>query len=372
MLHSPQSLRALIGVHHEHAQRKGIRKMKALVFDGPWKMEVRERDARSPGPGEVQVRIEATGICGSDIHGYTGTTGRRHEGQVMGHETVGRISALGSGVKGMSEGDLVTINPVMSCGVCSNCVDGSEQSCSVLRVFGVVPDLDAAFAEFATIPQQNIVLLPHLKKSHLGALIEPLAVGFHAARISNIDAGSDVLIIGGGPIGQAAALAARRLGAGRVIVSELSQKRIDLLTSLGMTCVHPANVEIELADLSATPSVVIDAVGNSETMAIGLTLSSTRSRIVLVGMAEPSLTIPAYRVSVDERIIMGSFCYSYRDFRETADWVSSHEEEVAPLIDRTIPLDQGPQIFDDLGHQTIDAHKILLTPRKQRQLKGNS
>jgi len=336
--------------------------MKALVFDGPWEMEVRDRNARTPDSGEVQVRIEATGICGSDIHGYTGTTGRRHKGQVMGHETVGRISALGSGVKGMSEGDLVTINPVMSCGVCSNCRQGSEQSCSVLRVIGVVPDLDAAFAEFITVPQQNIVHLPHLQKSYLGALIEPLAVGFHAARIANIDAGSDVLIIGGGPIGQAAALAARRLGAGRVIVSELSQKRIELLSSLGMTCVHPANVEVELADLSATPSVVIDAVGNSETMAIGLTLSSTRARVVLVGMAEPSLTIPAYRVSVDERIIMGSFCYSYSDFRETADWVSSHEEEVSPLIDCTIPLEQGPQIFSDLGHQAIDAHKILLLP----------
>jgi len=336
--------------------------MKALVFGGPWQMEVQDRAPRPPGPGEVQVRIEATGICGSDIHGYTGTTGRRHEGQVMGHETVGRISALGNAVQGLSEGDLVTINPVMSCGTCENCLAGAEQSCAVLRVFGVVPDHDAAFAEYATVPHQNIVRLPTLTQSQLGALIEPLAVGFHAARIANIDADGDVLVIGGGPIGQAAALAARRLGAGRVIVSELSQTRVDLLASLGMICANPTELEGKLAELGSRPAVVIDAVGNSETMAVGLTLSSTRARVVLVGMAEPSLTIPAYRVSVDERSIIGSFCYSFSDFRETADWVSSHEDEVAPLIERALPMDQGPEIFEQLGKHALDGHKILLLP----------
>lgn len=336
--------------------------MKALVFGGPWKMEVQERSPVPPGRGEVQVRVEATGICGSDIHGFTGTTGRRHEGQVMGHETVGRISAIGADVSGLGEGDLVTINPVMSCGTCENCRAGAEQSCAVLRVFGVVPDHDAAFAEYVTVPEGNIVRLPTLKNSHLGALIEPLAVGFHAARIANIPAGSDVLVIGGGPIGQAAALAARRLGAGRVIVSELSQSRIELLSSLGMTCAEPASLEAQLSELGSRPAVVIDAVGNTETLTAGLTFSSTRARVVLVGMAEPALTIPAYRVSVDERSIIGSFCYSYADFRETAEWVSSHEEQVSPLIERALPMDQGPEIFGQLGRHEIDVHKILLLP----------
>lgn len=336
--------------------------MKALVFGGPWHMEIQDRAPRSPGPGEVQVRIEATGICGSDIHGYTGTTGRRHEGQVMGHETVGRISALGNSVTGLSEGDLVTINPVMSCGTCENCLAGAEQSCAVLRVFGVVPDHDAAFAEYATVPRQNIVRLPNLSKSQLGALIEPLAVGFHAARIADIDDDGDVLVIGGGPIGQAAALAARRLGAGRVIVSEPSQSRADLLASLDMICANPSELEGKLNELDSRPSVVIDAVGNSETVATGLNLSSTRARLVLVGMAEPSLTIPAYRVSVDERSIMGSFCYSYSDFRETAEWVSSHEDEVSSLVEVALPMDRGPEIFEQLGKHTLDAHKILLLP----------
>ena len=229
-------------------------------------------------------------------------------------------------------------------------------------MFGVVPDHDAAFAEFSTVPQENIVVLPSLQQSLLGALIEPLAVGFHSARIAQIAADSDVLIIGGGPIGQAAALAARRLGAGRVIVSEPSPSRRSLLTSLGMMCLSPAELEDRLQDLGARPSVVIDAVGSSETLITSLSVSSRRAQVVLVGMADPSLTIPAYRVSVDERSILGSFCYSYQDFRETAEWVSSHEDQVAPLIEKAAPLEEGPGIFDQLGRHAIDAHKILLMP----------
>jgi threonine dehydrogenase-like Zn-dependent dehydrogenase len=280
----------------------------------------------------------------------------------MGHETVGHISSLGAGVLGLTEGDLVTINPVMACGACENCHAGAEQSCAQLRVFGVVPDHDAAFAEFATVPSQNIVPLPALKQPLLGALIEPLAVGYHAARIAGIASDSVVLVIGGGPIGQAAALAARRLGAGQVLVSEISPTRTELLDSLGFTCVHPDALSAHLENGGSKPTVVIDAVGSSETFGTALTQSTTRARVVLVGMAEPMLTIPAYRVSVDERTIIGSFCYSYADFRETAEWVADHPDLVSPLIDQAVPLSEGPRIFEQLGHHALEAHKILLVP----------
>ena len=335
--------------------------MKALVFGGPWEMAVEERPAKDPGPGEVQVRIAATGICGSDIHGYTGTTGRRHAGQVMGHETVGHVSALGSGVVGLTEGELVTINPVMACGTCDNCRAGAEQACAQLRVFGVVPDHDAAFAEFATVPSANVIRLPELQQPWLGALVEPLAVGYHAARIGGVGPNERVLVIGGGPIGQAAALAARRLGAHQVEVSEISPARSELLGSLGFTCLHPEQLADRQVD-SSSPTVVIDAVGNSQTMETALSKSSRRARVVLVGMADPTLTIPAYRVSVDERTVIGSFCYSFADFRETAQWVEDNVDLVAPLVDHAKPLEDGPEIFKQLGEHALEAHKILLIP----------
>lgn len=335
--------------------------MKALVFGGPWAMEIQDRPERDPGPGEVQVRIAATGICGSDIHGYTGHTGRRHPGQVMGHETVGHVSRVGRGVAGVSEGDLVTINPVMSCGTCESCKAGAEQSCVALRVFGVVPDHDAAFAEYATVPSTNIIRLPKLDQPILGALVEPLAVGFHAARIGGVRSAERVLVIGGGPIGQAAALAARRLGADEVSVSEVSPARSNLLARLGFDCLHPDDL-VKEPDSAGNPTIVIDAVGNSETLTAALTVSAKRARVVLVGMADPTLSIPAYRLSVDERTIIGSFCYSFADFRDTAEWVESNGDVVAPLIDHSVPLDQGPEVFRKLGEHSLEAHKILLVP----------
>jgi len=336
--------------------------MRALVFGGPWKMDIEDRQVKIPNKGEVQIRIEATGICGSDIHGYTGHTGRRHEGQVMGHETVGRISAIGNGVTGLREDDLVTINPVMACGVCENCIHGAEQSCASLRVLGVVPEHDAAFAEYVTVPSINVIPLPSLQKSWLGALVEPLAVGYHAARRADIARDEDVVVLGGGPIGQACAIAARRLGAGHIVVSEIVQSRIHLLTQLGFTCVHPNALSATFEASMSKPSVVIDAVGSSESLTTALNISSTRARVTLVGMADPSISIPAYRLSVDERTVVGSFCYSNSDFRDTADWVASHEDQVSPLVDRAVPLSDGPEIFRQLGDHSIDAHKILLLP----------
>ena len=186
--------------------------MKALVLRGPYDIAVEERPEPQPGPGEVVVEVIATGICGSDFHGYSGENGRRHPGQVMGHETVGRIDELGSGVTDLAPGQLVTINPVMACGVCAACRDGQQQWCSRRVVLGVAPEIPAAFADRVAVPAENIVLLPESMPAELGALVEPLAVGYHAVRRGAATADDRVLVIGGGPIGQACLLAARRLG----------------------------------------------------------------------------------------------------------------------------------------------------------------
>jgi len=121
--------------------------MKALVYHGPWDLTVESVPDVRPGPGEVLVRVVATGICGSDIHGFTGENGRRRPGQVMGHETVGRVEALGPGVppdSGLAPGTPVTVNPLMTCKKCTACTRGREQSCSQRRIIGVTPDIVSA------------------------------------------------------------------------------------------------------------------------------------------------------------------------------------------------------------------------------------
>jgi threonine dehydrogenase-like Zn-dependent dehydrogenase len=186
---------------------------------------VEERPDPQAGPGGVVVEVIATGICGSDFHGYSGKTGRRHPGQVMGHETVGRVRELGTDVEGFAVGQLVTVDPVMSCSPCPACLSGQEHWCSQRVVLGVTPEIPAAFAERVAVPASNIVPLPEHMPEELGALVEPMAVGYHAVRRGQPSPDDRVLVIGGGPIGQACLLAARRLGVQFVALSDIGFHR---------------------------------------------------------------------------------------------------------------------------------------------------
>ncbi|WP_166356168.1 zinc-dependent alcohol dehydrogenase [Phytoactinopolyspora limicola] len=147
--------------------------MRALVFNGAWDLAVTEIPEPAPGEGEVLIRVIATGICGSDIHGYTGKNGRRFPGQIMGHETVGRIETLGPGVptsSGLHPGTLVTVNPVIGCSTCPACTGGQEQRCADRQVIGVTPEIQSAFADLFTAPATNVVALPDSIRAEIGAL----------------------------------------------------------------------------------------------------------------------------------------------------------------------------------------------------------
>ncbi|MDQ0727606.1 threonine dehydrogenase-like Zn-dependent dehydrogenase [Microbacterium sp. W4I20] len=337
--------------------------VKALVYHGPNRLTVENRPDPVAGPGEVLVEVIATGICGSDLHGYTGENGRRMPGQIMGHETVGRIAALGADAdEHLALGDLVTIDPVLSCGECAVCLDPGEQLCPRRRVIGVDPLIIAAFAEQIAVPARNVVVLPPDMPADLGALVEPLAVGFRAATRGGVGPASAVLVIGGGPIGQAAALAARRLGA-RVVVSEISAARATLVTQLGFPVLNPADVDLASAvdaELGRRPDVVIDAVALSSTLAQALQVSAEGARIVLLGMGSPQLDLDAYRVSTEERTVIGSFCYTAAQFRSTAEWVAAHAADLEPLIDDSVLLADAPRAFADLADGTSKASKILV------------
>ncbi|WP_026932564.1 zinc-dependent alcohol dehydrogenase [Glycomyces tenuis] len=338
--------------------------MRALVFHGPDDLRVEEAPDPVPAAGEVLLEIVATGICGSDLHGYTGENGRRHPGQIMGHETVGRIAALGEAVgEDLTVGAPATVNPVIGCGACPQCGAGSEQHCARRRVIGVDPALSSAFAEYMTVPARNVVPLPPEVPIEYGALVEPLAVGYHAAVRGRTAPEDRVLVVGGGPIGQACALAARRLGAARVAVSELSAGRRDLVTALGFAAVDPSRGDLaELVGeaLGGPATVVIDAVGSSGSLAGAFAASERAARVVLVGMGAPDVSLSAYAISTDERSVIGSFCYPSEEFRRTAEWVATLPAGLEHLIDDRVAFDAGPKAFAELAAGGLDASKILV------------
>ena len=333
--------------------------MRALVFHGPWTMSVEERPDPEPASGEVVIQILATGICGSDLHGFTGENGRRHPGQVMGHETVGRVLAAETPAL---VGQLVTVNPVLGCGGCAACQAGSTQRCGRRRVIGVTPGISSAFAERMVVPVANVVPLPEMA-AHLGTLVEPLAVGYHATVRAEVGPDDRVLVIGGGPIGQACALAARRRGATGIVVSEYGASRRSALERLGFGVVDPGSADIETAvreQLGEPASVVLDAVGASGSLADAFAASDLGARVVLIGMQSPQINLAAYDISTEERTLIGSFSYSPQEFRDTALWMAANLDPLAPLVDATVELDEAPEAFRRLASGEWSASKVLV------------
>lgn len=342
--------------------------MRALVYHGPWQIAVEEVDDPEPGPGEALLEVRAAGICGSDLHGFTGHTGRRSPGQIMGHEVVGRIRGLGPaiGETELRPGLLAAVNPVIGCGRCASCNAGTPQQCPDRRVIGVTPDLRSAFAELMVAPASNVIVLGDDTPEEHGALVEPLAVGYHAARRGGCTCADRVLIVGGGPIGQACLLAARRCGARSIVVSEPNAARRELLQRLGATVIDPSAdgiVERSRALLEGPATLVLDAVGSSSTLADALRASGLGGRVVLVGMNEPSVTLAAFAVSTEERTVIGSFCYSPTDFADTAAWVSTNPPELAELIEGRVDMYGAVSMFTELAAGRACESKVLLHPQ---------
>jgi threonine dehydrogenase-like Zn-dependent dehydrogenase len=341
--------------------------MRTLVLKDWRRLDIEEAPDPDLRQEEVLVRTIATGICGSDVHGYTGENGRRILGQVMGHETVGRVEALGpeaTAVSSLNVGDLVTVNPVIGCGQCEMCQQGNPQACSTKTVVGVTPSYTSAFAELIAAPAPNVIPIPKGTPVEYGALVEPLAVGYHAARRGGIKHGDLVLVVGGGPIGQACVLAAQRLGANSVVVSEPSKHRRTLCSKLGAEVVDPMSVDdvsaAVLGQLGGRPTAVLDAVGTVSSLSTAFDCAPLMSTIVLVGMGQQVLELPAFELSTKERAIVGSFCYTPVEFAETASWVGNCPPDLSLLIQDRVPLARADQAFADLAQGRGELSKILV------------
>jgi threonine dehydrogenase-like Zn-dependent dehydrogenase len=339
--------------------------MKALILKDFGSMEVVDRPDPIPGEGELRIKLIATGICGSDIHGFTGETGRRVPGQVMGHESVGYIDSLGAGLEksGFEVGQLATFNPVVIPTSDLLKFAGREQHSPNKYVIGVEPTISAGFAQLIVVPSHNVVVLPSSIPITYGALIEPLAVAVHAVRRAHIDSSQSVLVLGGGPIGQAIVVALKMIGVKNIVVSEIDSSRRELLGALGANVIDPNSDNfIQLLDpiFSDLADATIDAVGNSETMSTALMVTKIGGTICLVGMASKRLDLNAFEVSVGERTIVGSFTYSAQDFQDAAKYIADAPDVVSLLISREVSLDEANRAFLDLSQHDGTPGKVLV------------
>jgi 2-desacetyl-2-hydroxyethyl bacteriochlorophyllide A dehydrogenase len=326
--------------------------MQVLVYDGPHAFHIEERPLPDPSEGEVRIRTAYVGICGSDLHGYTGESGRRHSGMVMGHEASGYIDAVGPGVDGLASGDAVTFNPSLPCdGSCGHRVDNH---CVRLRVIGVTPDIQGAFAEWIVVPASRVVPLGGLDLFS-GAAVEPMAVALQATMRAGIRDSDAVLVIGGGMIGQCIARTARLAGATSVTVSEGLVERSRLAEAAGFDTVAPDEVK----DLDPV-DIAFDAVGISATAAAALRSVVKGGTVCCVGLGLPEISIPLFDLVVPERTMIGSFTYTDSVFIETVRHLHSGELDVSTLIGATVPIEGVASAFEELATGARADVKIMM------------
>lgn len=332
--------------------------IRVLVYEGPHQFRIDARARPEPGPGQVLLRMAYVGICGSDLHGYTGESGRRVPGMVMGHEASGWVEEIGEAVEGLRVGEPVTFNPSLPCdGSCGHTV---ENQCSQLRVIGVTPDIQGAFADAIVVDSTRVVPLGDLDLLS-GAMAEPMAVALHAVDRCQVGSGTSALVIGGGMIGQCIARAARSAGAARIIVSEAMPERRHIAADAGFEVIEPGEVG------SLPPmDVTIDAVGVTATASAAIKAARRGGTVGFVGLGVPEVTIPLFDVVVAERKIVGCFCYPDSVFASAVEGLAEGKLDVASLLGTVEDFEAAHDAFESLATQERKDVKIVVATRQQR------
>src|SRR2546423_3787832 len=281
----------------------GARRMKVLLLSEYKHLEIADRPEPTWGPGEVLVRVAACGICGSDVRGYDGSSGRRIPPIVMGHEAAGRVSKIGAGVTGFREGDRVTFDSTIYCGACGPCRGGEVNLCDNRQVLGVSCSdyrRAGAFAEYVVVPSRIVYRLPDNLSFAEAAMLEAVAVAVHAVSLTQISPSSTALVLGAGMIGLLVVQALRVAGCSGVLVADIDGSRLKLARDVGATAVLSAEAGFvaQVMQLSgrAGVDVAVEAVGRNET--VGAAIESVRKggTVVLVGNISPEITLPLQKV----------------------------------------------------------------------------
>jgi L-iditol 2-dehydrogenase len=346
--------------------------MKALVLSKYRSLEMAEVATPSAGPGEVLIHVGACGICGSDVHGYDGSSGRRIPPIVMGHEAAGRIAAVGAGVTGLAEGDRVTFDSTIYCGACGYCNRGEVNLCDHRQVLGVsCGDYSraGAFAEFVAVPARVIYKLPDRISFAEAAMLEAVAVAIHAVSLARggaeIAPESTALVVGAGTIGVLILQALRAAGCQRVFVSDVDSTRLKLAKELGATEVLLADGDATFEILQRTGGIGVDfameAVGRNETVNAAIASVRKGGTVVLVGNISPEVTLPLQKV-VTRQIRLQGACASAGEYPEAIALMASGTIQVKPLITAIAPLAEGPQWFERLYAREPNLLKVVLTP----------
>ncbi|MFI4875425.1 MAG: zinc-binding dehydrogenase, partial [Blastopirellula sp. JB062] len=326
----------------------GANTMKAMLLSDYKQLDVVEFAEPEIGANDLLVQVKACGICGSDIHGYDGSSGRRIPPLVMGHEAAGVVAQVGSDVSGFQPGDHVTFDSTVSCGHCFFCRQGRINLCDNRMVLGVSCGdyrRHGAFAEYVAVPQNICYRLPEDLPFEHAAMIEAVSIAVHAANRTPLTLGDTVLVVGSGMIGLLVIQAIRLAGAAQVIAVDLDPARLELAKKLGADVALKADAVDVVAEVKKRTGdrgadVALEVVGATPTIQTAIDSTRKGGSITLVGNLAPRVEMPLQAIVTRELSIYGS-CASNGEYPACIDLMRRGAIQVDPLITAKISLDQG-------------------------------
>jgi L-iditol 2-dehydrogenase len=343
-------------------------RVKALVLEAYNRLEYKEVAEPAIGPDDVLVNVKACGICGSDVHGFDGSTGRRIPPVIMGHEVAGAVAEVGSQVHGWQPGERVTLDSNIYCEVCHYCRKGKTNLCDHRRVLGVSCAefrQDGAFAEYVAVPQQCVYRLPDGLSFEHAALVEPVSIAVHAAGRPTIRLNDSAVVVGAGMIGLLLVQALRAAGCSPIVALDVEPSRLDLACQVGADVGLRADAPdvvsqvLELHDGGA--DLVFEAVGTPPALQLAFECARKGGALTLIGNVSPTAVLPLQTVVIRELTLYGS-CQSTGEYPACLDMMARGAIRVDSLISAAAPLAEGAAWFEKLRQRSRDLLKVVLVP----------
>ena len=343
--------------------------MKALMLEEYSHLKVMDVPTPVAGPDEVIIRVAACGICGSDVHGYDGSSGRRIPPIIMGHEAAGVIESVGSDVTDWKPGERVTFDSTVYCGSCDYCASGLVNLCDSRQVVGVSPGdyrRHGAFAEYVSVPARILYRLPDDFKFEEAAMLEAVSIALHGVNVTQMKGGETALVIGAGMIGLLTAQAARAAGCKSVMIADVDAGRLTMAEEVGIPdTLHLSGDDLVAEILRRTNGrgvdVVLEAVGRAETVTASIECVKRGGTVTLIGNIQPQVPLPLQRVVTREVRLQGS-CGSAGEYTEAIRLMASGAITVKPLISALSTLEEAANYFDRLHAREDGLLKVVVTP----------
>jgi L-iditol 2-dehydrogenase len=343
--------------------------MKALLLKAYGEFIYQEVPKPEVREDEVLIRVRACGICGSDVHGMDGSTGRRRPPIIMGHEASGVIAEVGGKVTGWSQGDRVTFDSTIYCGVCWYCQRGLINLCDDRRVLGVsCADYrqHGAFAEYVAVPQRVLYRLPEAVSFERAAMIEAVSIAVHAVERSPISLGDTAVVVGAGMIGLLVVQALRIAGCGHIIAVDLDEARLNLARRLGADLGLKADAcnvldEVKHCTRGRGADLAIEVVGTSPSFSSAVACVRKGGAVTLVGNLKPAVELPLQTVVTRQLSLYGS-CASSGEYPACLDLMARGAINAEALISATPPLAEGAIWFKRLYDREPGLMKVVLLP----------